>query len=76
MAITVQASDGTDLPICSLAQTFGYTDDLLTTATVTYHQKNTLIPIDYVQTFTYDGEGNLTDATQWEPVITESKVNK
>lgn len=54
----VVGSDGNELPIDSLAITYGYTGSLLTTETVVYGGKT------YVQTHTYTGS-NLTASSAW-----------
>jgi len=58
MSDTVQASDGTALPLDSLPQAFTYTGSNLTAITVNY-RSNT-----YVRTLTYAGS-NITAISEW-----------
>jgi len=61
MSSTVQASDGTMLPIDSLEQTLIYSGSFISTITVTYQGKTS---DTYVQTFTNDGT-DITSISQW-----------
>ena len=62
MSITVKASDGRDLPTCSLAMTFGYSGSNLVTATVDYPYQG--VAQLYVQTFTYAGT-DIINVSEW-----------
>lgn len=68
MALTVKASDGNDLPIDNLAQTFNYTGAVLTSISVQYQAIVNFAPVTktYTQTFTYSGS-LLTNISQWTP---------
>jgi hypothetical protein len=55
---TVTASNGTPLPVDSLAQTLTYDGDLVATVTVHY------AGITYVQTMTNNGT-SITGVSQW-----------
>ena len=55
---TVQGSNGTLLPMDSLAQVFAYNGDFLETITVVYEGTS------YIQTFTNDGT-NITAISKW-----------
>jgi len=59
MSETVQANDGTMLPLASLAQDFIYSGSFLSTITVAY-AGNT-----YVQTFLNDGT-NIIYCSNWQ----------
>lgn len=65
MSETVQASDGTMLPINDLPQTITYSGSLITSIAVTY-PNNQGVTKTYVQTFTYTGT-NVTEISQFEP---------
>jgi len=64
MSSTVQATDGTMIPLDSVQQTIVYAAGFISTITVNY-QGNTAS--QYVQTFTNNGT-NITGISQWEPV--------
>lgn len=65
MSETVTASDGTPLPLDSLAQEFTYTGALIATISVEYPSVQAPYALTtYVQTFTYDGT-NVTDISGW-----------
>jgi hypothetical protein len=63
-AETVTASDGTQLDLNSLAQTFTYSGANIATITVTYPSLQTGMPRNFVQTFTYSG-ANVTNISGW-----------
>ncbi len=58
MIETVLASDGTQLPLAQLEQSFAYSGDFVSTITVEY------VGNTYVQTFTNNGT-NITNITGW-----------
>jgi hypothetical protein len=58
MSETVQASDGTQIPLNSVTQTIAYTGDFVSTITVVYQGKT------FVQTFDNDGS-HITDISNW-----------
>lgn len=69
MSETITASDGTQLPLDSLAQTFTYSGALVQTISVTYPPRNAsppFTPVVYTQTFTYSGS-NVTNISKWVP---------
>jgi hypothetical protein len=59
MSTTVQANDGTMLPLESLPVVFGYTGSNITTITVQYQGKT------FIQTLSYAGS-NVTNISGWE----------
>ena len=64
MSETVSASDGTQLPLDSLAQTFVRSGSFLSTITVTYTSAQTHALRNFIQTFTNDGT-NITAISGW-----------
>lgn len=58
MSETVQGSDGTQIPLDSVAQAFAYSGGFLSTITVVYSGKT------FVQTFTNNGT-NITAISAW-----------
>ena len=58
MSETVTASNGVEVPLISLAQTYTYDGDFVDTIAVVYNS------ITYTQTFTNDGT-NITASSQW-----------
>lgn len=66
MSETVTATDGTQLPLDSLAMAFTYSGTNVVTISVTYPAKETGIETIYTQTFTYSGS-NVTNISQWIP---------
>jgi len=55
---TVTASNGVELQINALEQTFTWDGSIISTITVVYNS------ITYIQTFSNDGT-NITDISQW-----------
>lgn len=65
MSETVTATNGVQLPLINLAQTYAYLGGFLSTITVNYaNNQSPSTNINYVQTFTNDGT-NITGASQW-----------
>lgn len=64
MSGTITASDGTALPLDSLAQTLVFSGSFISTITVQYVSKSTGVESYFVQTFTNDGT-NITGISQW-----------
>lgn len=62
MSETVQANDGTMLPLSSLAQTITYDGTIVETVTVNYPGRTSNT---YMQTMTNDGT-NITHVSGWE----------
>ncbi len=60
MSDYVTAANGVQLPLISLAQTFTYSGNLVTSITCEYNS------ITYTQTFTNNGT-KITAISQWEP---------
>ncbi len=58
MSETVQASDGTQIPLNSVTQTIAYSGIFVSTITIEYAGKT------FVQTFTNDGT-NITVISNW-----------
>lgn len=58
MSETVQASDGTPIPLDSVTQAITYSGDFVTAITVIYEGHT------YVQTFTNNGE-QITQISNW-----------
>jgi hypothetical protein len=58
MSETVTASNGVELPLISLAQTFTYSGSFVATISVVYNS------ITYTQTFTNNGT-DITAISQW-----------
>lgn len=64
MSETVTASDGTQLPLDSLTQTFTYSGSNITSISVQYDKQGTNILGTFVQTFTYSGS-NVATISGW-----------
>ena len=59
MSATVQANNGTQLPLDSIEQTFTYDGDFVETITAVY------AGVTYLQTFENDGT-HITNISGWE----------